>query len=107
MTKYGAIPTTVDGYRFASRAEARRYAELRLMALAGEIADLELHPRFRLVVNGQSIGAYVADFAYTDVATGRRVVEDVKGGQATRTAVYRLKRRLMLACHGIEITEVG
>ena len=107
MTKYGAIPTTVDGYRFASRAEARRYAELRLMALAGEIAGLELHPRFQLVVNGQSVGAYVADFAFTDAATGRRVVEDVKGGQATRTAVYRLKRRLMLACHGIEITEVG
>lgn len=107
MTKYGAIPTTVDGYRFASRAEARRYAELRLMALTGEIAGLELHPRFQLVVNGQSVGAYVADFAFTDAATGRRVVEDVKGGRATRTAVYRLKRRLMLACHGIEITEVG
>ncbi len=40
MTKYGAIPTTVDGYRFASRAEARRYAELRLMALAGELEPM-------------------------------------------------------------------
>ena len=37
MTKFHAIPTTVDGVRFASKAEGARYAELRLMAAAGAI----------------------------------------------------------------------
>ena len=31
------------------------------------------------------------------------VLEDVKG---VKTAVYKLKKRLMLAVHGIDITEV-
>lgn len=107
MTKYGAIPTEVDGIRFASRAEARRYGVLRLLEAAGEIADLELQPSFELVVNGVKVATYRADFRYRDVATGETVVEDVKGGRATVTPVYRLKRRLVLALYGIEIKEVS
>lgn len=106
MTKYGAIPTTLDGHRFDSRAEARRYAELRLLERAGEIADLELQPAYPLVVNGVKVATYRADFRYRDVATGAVAVEDVKGGRATVTPVYRLKRRLVLALYGIEIKEV-
>jgi hypothetical protein len=34
--------------------------------------------------------------------TGRRITEDVKGA---RTAVYKLKRALMQAVHGITIRE--
>lgn len=41
--KYHAKPTTVDGIRFASKAEARRYSELRLLEKAGEIKNLEAH----------------------------------------------------------------
>lgn len=106
MSKYRAIPTDVDGVRFASRLEARRYQELRLMEAAGEIRDLECQPRYRLEVNGVKICDYVGDFRYTDAQTGAVVVEDVKGGNATKTPVYRLKRRLMLACHGIEVKEI-
>ena len=47
--KYNAIPTTVDGIRFASKREARRYLELKLLQKAGHISDLELQPRFRLM----------------------------------------------------------
>jgi hypothetical protein len=55
---------------------------------------------FRLIVGGVLVCRYRADFVY--VESGARVVEDVKG---FRTVVYKLKRRLMLACHGIEIKE--
>jgi hypothetical protein len=92
MTKYGAIPTTVDNVTFASRAEARRYAELRLLQRSGAIKDLACHPRWPLTVNGLKVATYVADFAYSDAATGRFCVEDVKG---VRTPVYKLKRKLM------------
>ena len=30
-SKYGAIRTTIDGITFASKAEARRYAELQIL----------------------------------------------------------------------------
>ena len=55
---------------------------------------------FKLVVNGTLIARYRADFVY--IRGGRRVVEDAKG---FRDRVYKLKRALMLACHGIEILE--
>lgn len=45
---------------------------------------------------------YVADFVYKD-GHGRTVVEDAKG---YRTDVYKLKKKLMLYVHGIEIMEV-
>ena len=37
MNKYHAIKTTVDGITFDSRAEARRYRELKLLERAGVI----------------------------------------------------------------------
>ncbi len=47
MTKYRAQPTIVDGIRFHSKGEARRYQELRLLERAGEITNLELQPAAR------------------------------------------------------------
>ena len=46
---------------------------------------------------------YIADFVYTE--NGKTVVEDVKS-PATRTDVYKLKKKLMLYKFGIEIREV-
>lgn len=106
-SKYGAVPTDVDGIRFASKAEARRYGELSLMEYAGEIHELELQPAYDLVVNGVKIGKYVADFRYVLADTGAVVVEDVKGGNATKTPVYRLKAKLVRALYGVEISEVA
>lgn len=102
-SKYGAKPTTVDGIRFASMAEARRYSELRLLEKAGEISGLELQPKFKLVVNGQHICTYIGDFRYRCKYTDPLITEDVKG---ILTPVYRLKKKLVLALHGVEITEV-
>lgn len=105
MSKYGAIKTEVDGLVFASKAEARRYGELRLLERAGKIAGLELQPRYRLVVNGVLIGTYVGDFRYEEDTAepfDPEVVEDVKG---VKTPVYRLKKKLMKAIYGIEIRE--
>ena len=104
--KYGAVRTTVDGITFDSKAEARRWQQLRWLEEAGEIRDLVRQQRYDLVVNGVKVGVYVSDFDYFDHATNRRVTEDVKGGRATKTPAYRLKRALMRALYGIEIVEV-
>jgi hypothetical protein len=103
MTKYGAIRTEVDGITFASKSEARRYAELKLLERAGAIYDLTLQPRFDLSVNGVKIGTYVADFRDVDGETHEILVEDVKG---VRTPVYRLKAKLVKALYGIAVQEV-
>lgn len=101
MNKYHNIHTTIDGIRFDSKKEARRYADLILLQKAGAIRQLELQPRFPIVVNGVKVCTYVADFAYFENA---RVVEDVKG---VRTAVYKLKAKMLLACYpGIDFREI-
>lgn len=103
--KFGAKRTEFDGISFASKAEALRYAELKILQRAGQISDLELQPKFPLIVNNQLIGTYIGDFAYVDGRSHERVIEDVKS-PATKTDLYRLKAKLVLAIHGVAIREV-
>lgn len=101
MNKYRNIPTTIDGVTFASKKEARRYEELKLMVRAKAITDLTLQPVFPIEIAGQKICKYIADFAYAE--NGKQVVEDAKG---VKTDVYKLKKKLVKALHNIEIQEV-
>lgn len=106
-SKYHAQPVTVDGIGFASKRESRRYQELKLLAFAGAIRDIELQPRYDLIAsNGEICGHYTADFRYFDLEIGKERVEDVKGGKSTSTEAYRLRKRFAQACHGIIIEEV-
>lgn len=114
QSKYRAVRTTVNGWTFASKAEARRYSELLLLGAAGEIRNLEMQPRFPLKSNGEVIGFYIGDFRFeerfeSEFAPGtywRDVVEDVKSPASAGLAVYRLKRKLVESQHGIVIREV-
>lgn len=108
--KYGARAKVVDGIRFASSKEAKRYQELRMLEKAGQIHSLRLQPRFALDVIGgfvqdirTTIGFYVADFDYFEVRRDTRVVEDVKGYDVP---LGRWKRRHAEAQYGITITLV-
>ena len=100
--KYSAEQTTVDGIKFSSKKEAKRYSELMLLQEAGEISDLTLQPRYPLRVRGIKIGEYVADFRYRDKASFL-VVEDVKG---FKTPLYKWKKRHFEAQYGVKITEI-
>ncbi len=105
-SKYRNVRTVYDGINFHSQAEARRYAELRLLEKAGEVTRLQLQPKFALVVNDVKIGTAIADFRYEQRdADGvwRERVEDVKGGPST--AVFRLKSKLVKALYGVDVIE--
>ena len=99
--KYNARKTKIDGYTFDSKAEARRYPQLMLLLAAGEIRQLRVHPRFRLIDgfrdrDGNVVRPidYSADFDYRE--GDQWVVEDVKGKTAPLTAVFAIKRKLFL-----------
>ncbi len=102
-SKMGNTITEVDGIKFDSGLEANRYAELLLMQKAGEIRELTLQKPFEMKVNGIKVCSYIADFYYLDVKKNLWVVEDSKG---FRTPMYKLKKKLMLAVHGITVREV-
>lgn len=102
LNKYHARKITLDNVTFDSKREAARYRELCLLERAGAIRELELQPRFDLIINGKKIGFYKADFKYVD-ADGCQHIEDAKG---YANALYRLKKKLVQACHNITIEEV-
>jgi hypothetical protein len=97
MNKYNATKTTIDGIKFDSKKEANRYLELKLLEKAGEIAQLELQPRYLLQPafgkNSKKYRKieYVADFQYLDMKTKERIVEDSKGFE---TAVFKMKKKM-------------
>lgn len=107
--KYKNEPIIIDGHRFPSKKEARRYSQLKILEKAGEIHSLqlqvafELQPKFKNPETGETIRAikYVADFVYKD-NEGNIHIEDAKG---FKTDVYELKKKMMLY-HGYTIEEV-
>lgn len=103
--KFGNRRTTIDGITFASKREAERWCDLRLMEKAGVIADLERQVPLELVPKTDKHRAryYVADFVYTDCATGEKVYEDSKGAI---TQIYSLKKSIVYWRYGIDIREV-
>ena len=93
MSKYNNVKQVVDGFKFDSKKESIRYLELREKQKHGIIKYLK--------INGVKVCKYIADFVYYKHGSGI-IVEDVKG---VKTAIYRLKKKLMKAVHKIEIKE--
>lgn len=108
--KYGAKRTIAHGITFDSKAEADRYCELRLLERAGEITNLELQPRYPLIVEGVNCGEYRGDFIYftrpTNSKRGEHILEDVKS-KVTKTKLYQLKKKLVAALYKVQIVEIG
>lgn len=94
MNKFSAKKVTLDGMTFASKAEANRYAQLKLMERARAISDLQVQPLYPLVVNGIVIGTYKPDFSYDE--NKKRICEDVKG---VVTEAASLRMRVFRACY--------
>ena len=113
-----ASERTVDGLVFDSKAEARRWMELKLLERAGKIAGLDRQVRLPLVIfEGPTKGPikirnkgfpqgrpcfYTADFSY--IENGKRVLEEHKGHD---TPESRLRRAVVEAIYGIEIVVTG
>ena len=95
--KYHNRKIIVDGIKFDSRLEARRYQELKTLERAGVIQALTLQPEFELQPafkkNGKTYRriAYKADFSYFSVKEGKVIIEDTKGFV---TKEYALKKKL-------------
>ena len=111
MSKYNNIRTTVDGIKFDSKAEAKRYGQLKILEKSGDISQLELQPVYKIVINGAPVRfagsnrpmKYVADFRYR-TKSGETETEDVKG---VLTAVYKMKKALVEHIYpGTKILEI-
>lgn len=95
--KYHNTKTFINGIKFDSKLEARRYTELKLLEKQGLIKDLTLQPAYDLIPSFKKNNKtyrktqYIADFSYYDVDLDKTIVEDTKG---FKTDVYLLKKKL-------------
>ncbi len=68
--KYHNIKTIIDGIKFDSKLEAKRYLELKFLEKKGIIKDLVLKPSYELIPifkkNNKTYRktVYIADFGY-------------------------------------------
>lgn len=111
--KYGNVAMTdAEGVKHASKKQAQRYTELGYRMKAGEIVLLAREVRFRLPGGVE----YRADHITATpkgmeaiaelVAAGEIVIEDVKSEATKKDKVYRMKRKQMKECLGVEILEI-
>lgn len=107
--KYGNQTVIVDGMRFDSLKEARRWGELRLLEKGGDITDLQRQVKIELqgrdgpllTRTGRKMKLTV-DFTYIDKCTGLTVYEDAKGAV---TRDYEVRKSVAEAM-GIPVVEV-
>jgi len=88
----------VDGITFASKKEANRYSELKIMQRAGIIKKFTLQPEFILQEgyrrkDGKAIRPikYIADFK-VEYPDGHIEIEDTKG---VETQLFKIKRKIL------------
>ena len=99
---------------FDSIAEHDRWLELMVLQRAGAIRDLECHPRYEVLPAQRTPQGrqnfkpvvYTPDFRYTDAATGRLVVEEVKSEYTRHEPAYVIRRKLLYYTHGIYVEEI-
>jgi hypothetical protein len=105
-SKYGNIRTSYGGRMFDSKKEANHAATLDLLKHAKDpaqqVAKVAYQVPIHCDIGGVHVCDYVADFVVT-FGNGKTEVQDVKG---VRTDVYKLKKKLVFALHGIEIKEI-
>jgi len=96
--KYRSKYTVVDNITFHSKAEAKRYQELKILLTQGIIKNLELQPRFPIYINEIKICDVVLDFKYQEAS--KIIIEDVKGFD---NPMSKLKRKMVESAYKIKV----
>lgn len=94
------------GRMHPSAGEAKWFDALYAAEARGEIAIEEIEPAFKITLDGQPLCTVKADARVRTIATGAVRVLDYKG-KTGDTEISRLKRRMVLIQHGVQIEWVG
>lgn len=103
--KYRNRKVVYNDIVFDSQHEAEVYSELLLRQYAKEIYALDRQISFDLKVNDQLVCRYISDFTYythDDVFT----IVDAKSEFTKKLPEYRIKKKLLKACLGLDIIEL-
>lgn len=102
-SKFFAKKTEIDGIKFDSAKEGRRYEELKLLEAEGKVSGVVRQKSFVLQAgfidnegHSQRPIRYVCDFFYYNTETKQWVVEDVKSSYTRQLPVYKIKKKMFL-----------
>lgn len=103
-SKYGNVRMILGGLKFDSKEEMEDYIHFKRLERAGEIRDYRRQVTYQLFAHSAAgpveLCKYKADHVFFDVKQNRERVCDSKG---VKTKEFRLKEKLMLANHNIEV----
>lgn len=102
----GNKKTVYNGITFDSKKEAKFAMMLDIDIKLKKILSYQVQKVFHIEINGVNVCKYIADFVVVK-NDGSQVVVDVKSEYTRKLPVYRLKKKLMKAVHGIDIIENG
>lgn len=107
MSKFKNKKPIIDGIKFDSISESRRYIQLKHLQELGEISHLRLQPNYPYYdkKNKKVLFKYIADFDYC-TEHGEVIVEDVKSAYTAKLPIYRLKKKLIEDRYDVKIKEV-
>ena len=101
-TKYGNVKVKHKGQLFDSKKEMRRYKDLLLLEAAGEIQNLQVHPKYTLLKgfkdrNNKKIRAITVSWDFFYTRGTQSYVEDVKSPITRKETAYNIRKRLFIA----------
>ena len=96
--KFKAVRSQIAGFKFASKKEAKRYMELKVLEQTGEVLFFLMQTPFHLPAGVK----YICDFLvfWKDESV---TIEDVKG---VKTPMYLTKKKMVEAIYPITSTEI-
>jgi len=113
MNKMRNVRIEIDGIKFQSKKEGKRYSDLKMLVRAGLISHLIVQPKAYIVidkkfnVNTNRNITYRLDFKYYDIELEKVVCEDVKGRKSgTQYRLFLLKKCLMKQIYNIDVIEI-
>jgi hypothetical protein len=109
-SKFNNVKVDIDGHTFDSKKEAEFYGQLKIKKNAGLIKDFQMQVRYDIIVNSIMIGKYFLDFLVENNDGSIEYIDikgkDSKTNKFIKTGVFALKKRLVEAIYGINISMV-
>jgi len=109
-SKFNNVKVEIDGHTFDSKKEAEFYGQLKLKKNAGLIKDFQMQVQYDIIVNQIKIAKYFLDFLVENNDGSIEYIDikgkDSKTNKFIKTGVFALKKRLVEAIYGINISMV-
>lgn len=92
---------SIHGYTFKNENEYRRYMGILGLVKEGRLSELDVNPKYDLIVNEQLIDSYCPTFIFKDVAKNQYRYIQVNG--VSNNPALEMKIRLFSVLYEVEV----